>query len=369
MLSSRKSIELSNELLLSVPSLDRIGIAYKENLKEQIESINICFVSSISKKKKFTSLNFHLKEYSQFFPPEKILDHIAKYYFEILSNNTASRSETSDKFDSTLLYPNPNHNFYRHLDQIIFRNIQEIFSGFKVTNLEIVQEVSQGNPFLQNFSNHNRIVQNLILNAIKNNFDLSDEVVLQVRNKLLEIKPLARSDLQANFSFGFKKHIQTLHNQNPVVKKGSATLHRDRIVKESPQSPGIRNSSFRALTSPTTQIQNPITSSQISSIVIRAKNLALLRKSTIPQDPDNSISIDPVIGRQINNQQQILESRFSGESLFQAGTCFRSPSSSPIVRRTSAIMESLIQSPYSSPGQRKPHSLTSQRRSLTPSIP
>jgi hypothetical protein len=291
MLSSRKSIELSNELLLSVPSLDRIGTAYKKNLKEQIEIINICFVSSISKKNKLPSLNFSLKDYSKFFSREKILEHIANYYFEILSNNATSRSEKSDKFDSTLLFPNPNHDFYRHLDQIIFRNIQEIFSGFKVTNLEIVQEVSQGNPILQNFSNHNPIVQNLILNAIKNNFDLNDEVVLQVRDKLLMAKHL-EPNYRTHFSQRFQDHVQ-----NPVVKKGPATLSRDRIVTESPQSLGIRNSSFRALTSPTTQNQNPITSSQISLIVIQTKKLDLLSQSTIPQDRGELISKNPAIGR------------------------------------------------------------------------
>ena len=130
--------------------------------------IIIPIARKLSKKNKLPSLNFNLRDYSSFFPREKILDHIANYYFEILSNNAESRTDTSDKFDSTLLYPNPNHDFYRHLDQIIFRNIQEIFSSFKVTsfkvtNVEILQEVSKGNPFLQNFSNHNPIVQNLIL--------------------------------------------------------------------------------------------------------------------------------------------------------------------------------------------------------------
>jgi hypothetical protein len=366
MLSSRKITELSNELLLCVPGKDRIGHGYISNLKDKIESINICFVSSISKKNKFPSLNFNLKNYSTFFPRTNILEYIAKYYFEILSNNTTSRSDSSDKFDSTLLYPNPNHDFYRHLDHIISRNIQEIFSGFKVTNLEIVQEVSQGNPILQNFSNHNPIVQNLILNAIKNNFDLNDEVVLQVRDKLLMVKHL-EPNYKTHFSRGFQDHIQTPHT--PQAKK-HLSFSQDRLSLESHNSHEIKNSSSKSiLASSTTQNQKPITSSQISSIVIRAKNLDLLRKLTISQDRDELISKNPAIGRQIINQQQILQSRFSSESIFQAGIDFRSPSSSPKTSRTSAILESLKQSPHSSPGQIIAETLTPPRRSLTPSIP
>ena len=360
MLSIKKTIELNNELLHSVQSLDRIGTAYKKNLKDQINDINSCFVSSISKNQKLDSLTFNLSNYSSIFSQEKILEHIANYYFEILSNNATSKKESCEKFDSTLLYPNPNHEFYRHLDQIIFRNIQEIFSSFKITNLQILQEVSQGNPFLQNFSNHNPIVQNLILKAIKHNFDLDDEVILQARDKLLEIKPLARSDLQAQFSIGFQRHIQT-----PVVKKGPATLSRDRILTVSPNDLGIRNSSFRVLTSSTTQIQNPQIASRISLIIDQAVRLESSRKSQMKHDN----TINPAIGRQINNQPQTLESRVSCRSILKPKIDFQSPSSSPKTYNTTPIAQSRRSSPYDLPSEIRAKTLHSPRRTLTPLIP
>ena len=359
MLSSKKSTELDNKLLLSDPSLDRMGTAYKKNLKDQIESINICFVSSISKKNKLSTLNFSLKDYSKLFSQEKILEHIANYYFEILSNNSTSRKDTSDKFDSTLLYPNPNHDFYLHLDQIIFRNIQEIFSSFKVTNLQILQEVSQGNPFLQNFSNHNPIVQNLILNAIKNNFDLNDEVVLQVRDKLLMAKHLEPRTI---FSRGFQNHIQT-----PKATKDSS-LFQDRISGESTNFPGVKNSPFRSISISPIPNKNPITSSQISSIVIQAKNHTLLSKSTMTQDRQDSISKDPVIGRKIDNKPLTLGSRISGESIFQATIGFQSPFSSPETYKTNPILRSHNSSPYSSPSEIRAKTLHPPIRTSTPII-
>ena len=368
MLSSKKSTELDNKLLLSDPSLDRMGTAYKKNLKDQIESINICFVSSISKKNKLPSLNFSLKDYSKFFSREKILDHIANYYFEILSNNARSRNETSEKFDSTILYPNPHHDFYRHLDQIISKNISEIFFGIKRDDFQDknIEELSLGNPFLQNFSNHNPIVQNLILNAIKNNFDLNDEVVLQVRDKLLMAKHLEPRTI---FSRGFQNHIQTPQTPQAPKAKNYSSLFQDRISGESTNFPGVKNSPFRSISISPIQNQNPITSSQISSIVIRAKNLTLLSKSTMTQDREDLISKDTVIGRKIDNKPLTLGSRISGESIFQATIGFQSPFSSPETYKTNPILPSHNSSPFSSPSGIRAETLHGPIRTSTPLIP